>query len=179
MNNAIVLFATKYGSTQQIAEDLALHLESRCENVTHITDPAMLDRYDTLILGAPIYNNDIHPDMQQFLKSHFIGVNERSIVTFVVDGITDPDPASTIGIDYRPLIAKYLSTAPLLMLRFTGRLTKSAAGADDYQWMEQFYRNELGTELRDFDYYEHKTIEEATEIIQAAIDDNTIACASK
>ena len=59
MNRGIIIFATRYGSTQEIAEKLAEKLDFQSKNVMYLEDGSELDQYDTIILGSPIYFDDI------------------------------------------------------------------------------------------------------------------------
>ena len=78
-HHAIIIYATRYGSTREIAEMMGEKLEIPIRNVTEITDNSELKQYDYLILGTPIYFDDIYEDMKHFLTSFFIifGLLER------------------------------------------------------------------------------------------------------
>ena len=88
MTRGIVLYATKYGSTQEIAEALATKLDFKIKNVMTIEDDSELDLYDIIILGTPIYFDDIYEDMKQFINSFFIKLGGKKLITFAVFGAT-------------------------------------------------------------------------------------------
>lgn len=73
--NTLILYATKYGATKQIAEQLASELGS---NVTiqniHDGKPSIA-AFDTVILGGSIYMNKIQHDVTSFLRA-----NEKELI---------------------------------------------------------------------------------------------------
>ena len=77
MTRGIVLYATKYGSTQEIAESLADKLEFQTKNVADICEDSELEQYDVIILGTPIYFDDIFEDMKHFVTSYFIKLGDK------------------------------------------------------------------------------------------------------
>jgi len=68
-----VVFASKHGSTQAVAEVVAATLRARGETVE--LRPARrargrLGQRDLVVVGAPIYSGRWHRDAHQFLKRH-------------------------------------------------------------------------------------------------------------
>jgi len=157
MANAIILFATKYGSTQQVAEQMSLQLGVPCKNVKKVADANELKQYDLIILGAPVYSDGIFKDMKDFIANNYLIVGTKKVVTFVVYGVTK----GHVDVDYTKTFAKLFSIPPLLNLHFVGRVTRSSLSKEDYQWMEDFYANRLKVPMEDFDYYDPDRIDKA------------------
>ncbi|GGM86640.1 flavodoxin [Thermopolyspora flexuosa] len=93
MTTALVAFATRNGSTKQVAEDIAetLCLEGitvECRPARDVREP--LRRYDLVVLGAPLYNGRWHRDARRFLKRHRTGL--PPIAVFGVGPRTDHGP---------------------------------------------------------------------------------------
>lgn len=71
--NILVAYATKNGSTQQVAEAITAALR---ESGTHVViRPAGTVResvagYDLVVVGAPLYSGRWHRDAHRFLKRH-------------------------------------------------------------------------------------------------------------
>ncbi len=156
MNHAIILYATRYGSTREIAEALATKLEIPYKNVNEISDRSELETYDYIILGAPIYYDDIFEEMKHFITSFFITIGQKKLITFAVYGATK----GRLDKDYSRTFADYFQPAPLLSIDFVGRATKSSLGDEDYRKLEIFYKNRLDAELSDFDYFDENRIDE-------------------
>src|SRR5512142_1404640 len=73
MVNVLLAYATRNGSTQQVAEAVAASLREAGAQVT--VWPARAARetaagYDLIVLGAPLYSGRWHRDAHRFLKRH-------------------------------------------------------------------------------------------------------------
>src|SRR3974390_1114800 len=66
-------YATKNGSTQQVAEGITAALREAGAQVTAPPARAVRDSvsgYDLIVLGAPLYSGRWHRDAHRFLKRH-------------------------------------------------------------------------------------------------------------
>jgi menaquinone-dependent protoporphyrinogen IX oxidase len=70
--SVLVTYATRYGSTQEVAEAVAdtLRLHGLVVDVAHMTDVLSLEGYDAVVLGAAIYMFRLHKDARHFLARH-------------------------------------------------------------------------------------------------------------
>lgn len=71
--HVLVVYATKHGSTRQVAEAIAETLQARGVEVEF--HPARelrgpMGKQDLVVLGAPIYSGRWHRDAHRFLKRH-------------------------------------------------------------------------------------------------------------
>ena len=71
--HALVAYATKHGSTQQVAEAIANTLQAHGAQVEirparEVHEP--IGDQDLVVLGAPIYSGRWHRDAHRFLKRH-------------------------------------------------------------------------------------------------------------
>jgi menaquinone-dependent protoporphyrinogen oxidase len=68
----LVAFATKYGSTEEVAAEVAAVLVERGADVELrlASDLRRLDGYGAVILGAPLYMGRWHRDARRFLSRH-------------------------------------------------------------------------------------------------------------
>jgi menaquinone-dependent protoporphyrinogen IX oxidase len=165
MARAIIYYATKYGSTQEIAEALGEKLGIPSKNVMYVTDGSELDQYDVIILGSPIYYDDICENMKHFLTSFFIKIGGKKLITYAVYGATK----GHLDRNYAQTFADYFSPAPQIALMFLGRATKESLSKDDYRKLEIFYKNRLNAELTDFDYFDENKLDIAAEKIKEII----------
>jgi menaquinone-dependent protoporphyrinogen IX oxidase len=165
MTRAIIYYATKYGATQEIAEKFGELLGAPTKNVMHVSDGSEIDQYDTLILGSPIYFDDIFEDMKHFLTSFFIKIGAKKLITFAVYGATK----GYLDKNYAQVFADYFSPSPVISLMFLGRATKESLSDEDYKKLEIFYKNRLNAELSDFDYFDENRLEIAAGKIKEVI----------
>ena len=72
MSSVLVAFATKYGSTQEVAEAVAAALKERGidVDVRPAREVKALDGYSAVVLGAPLYYFRWHKDARKFLDHH-------------------------------------------------------------------------------------------------------------
>ena len=87
----LVAYATKYGSTQEVAETIAATLRKGGQAVD--CQPAKkvrsLDGYGTVVLGAPLYMFRWHGDAKGFLSRHRQALLERPVAVFALGPFHD------------------------------------------------------------------------------------------
>ncbi|MCB2193327.1 MAG: flavodoxin domain-containing protein [Deltaproteobacteria bacterium] len=72
MSKALIVFATRSGQTERIAELIAEGLrisgnEVELKNASAVKDPADLDGYDAYLFGSATYHGEMMPSMKQLL----------------------------------------------------------------------------------------------------------------
>ena len=97
MNTKSILlaYATRYGSTQQVAETIAAALRAAGleVDVQPMQDVKALEHYDAVVLGAAIYNARWHPDAHQFLSQHQEALRQRPVAIFALGPLSTGDAA--------------------------------------------------------------------------------------
>ena len=82
----LVAYATRYGSTQEVAEQVAATLRERGLEVE--LKPARqvrtLEGYRAVVLGAPFYIGHWLKDAQRFLTRHQTALTERPVAVFTL-----------------------------------------------------------------------------------------------
>ncbi len=89
---ALVAYATRYGSTQEVAETVAATL---CEYGFEVTTRPMrevrtLAEYGPVVLGAPLFMLRWHKDAIRFLSRHRGALRERPAAVFALGPVHDP-----------------------------------------------------------------------------------------
>lgn len=89
----LVAYATRYGSTQEVAEAVAKTLR---EVGVHVDVQPMrkvreLGGYRAVVLGAPIYIGSLHKDAQRFLARHQTALTERPVALFALGPTHDDE----------------------------------------------------------------------------------------
>jgi menaquinone-dependent protoporphyrinogen oxidase len=87
----LVGYATRYGSTQEVAEAVAAALRDGGLSVT--CQPAgqvrALDGYDAVVLGAPLYMFRWHKDAKGFLSRYHQALAKRPVAVFALGPFHD------------------------------------------------------------------------------------------
>src|SRR6266487_3621575 len=84
--SVLVAYATRYGSTQEVAEAVASTLrESGLEvDFQPMRDVRTLDQYRAVVLGAPLYMFHWHKDALNFLARHRAALTARPVAIFAL-----------------------------------------------------------------------------------------------
>lgn len=86
----LVTYASKYGSTREVAEAIAETLRNQGVEVElqAVKTVKTLEPYRAVVLGAPLYILHLHKDAKGFLARHQAALNEHPTAFFVL-GPTD------------------------------------------------------------------------------------------
>jgi menaquinone-dependent protoporphyrinogen oxidase len=92
----LVAYATRYGSTQEVAEAIAATLrESGIEaDLQPMRAVRTLTGYSAAVLGAPLYMFRWHKDALRFLSRHRQALGERPVAVFALGPVHDPHDES-------------------------------------------------------------------------------------
>jgi menaquinone-dependent protoporphyrinogen oxidase len=125
----LVAFATKYGSTKEVAETIAETLRERGLTVElqPMRQVRALADYRAVVLGAPIYIGSLHKDAQQFLARHQETLSKRPTAIFAL-GPTREDKTEweqvRTGLDQE--LAKVPWFKPIALALFGGKYDPAA-----------------------------------------------------
>jgi menaquinone-dependent protoporphyrinogen oxidase len=91
MDEILIAYATKHGSTHEVAEMIAGRLtEAGVETHTLPADRVdSLDEYRAVVLGAPLYMGRLHRDARAFLHRHREALAERPFAVFALGPLKD------------------------------------------------------------------------------------------
>jgi menaquinone-dependent protoporphyrinogen oxidase len=82
----LVTYATRYGSTQEVAQAIAETL--RQNGVAVETQPirsiGSIERYSAAVLGVPLYMGRMHKDARRFLAAHRNALTKMPVALFVL-----------------------------------------------------------------------------------------------
>jgi menaquinone-dependent protoporphyrinogen oxidase len=86
IKSILLAYATRYGSTQEVAESIAATLR-QCGlevDIRPMQEVKTLANYQAVVLGAAIYNAKWHPEAHQFLSRHQESLSQRPVVIFAL-----------------------------------------------------------------------------------------------
>jgi menaquinone-dependent protoporphyrinogen oxidase len=84
--SVLVGYATRYGSTQEVAEAVATTLRERglAVDIGPMREVRTLDQYRAIVLGAPLYMFHWHKDALNFLARHRAALTARPVAIFAL-----------------------------------------------------------------------------------------------
>ena len=79
-------YATRYGSTQEVAEAVAATLREQglTVDIQPMRQVRTLDQYHAIVLGAPLYMFHWHKDALHFLARHREALTARPVAVFAL-----------------------------------------------------------------------------------------------
>lgn len=82
----LVTYASRYGSTAEVAESIAETLKTAKASVTlqPIADVESVEDFDMVILGSPVYSGDWLPDAVDFVKNFQHDLKGTPVALFAV-----------------------------------------------------------------------------------------------
>jgi menaquinone-dependent protoporphyrinogen oxidase len=91
-SSVLVGYATRYGSTQEVAQAIAETLrESGLEvDLRPVREVRDLAEYSAVVLGAPLIMYRWHKDALRFLSRHCEALAERPVAIFALGPVHDP-----------------------------------------------------------------------------------------
>lgn len=98
MKRVLVAYASRHGSTREVAEHVAETLRSAgvAVDVMAATDVGHLRGYDTVVLGGALYTGRLLKDARRFLARHREALSVRHVAVFAL-GPKTTEPSDVAG----------------------------------------------------------------------------------
>jgi menaquinone-dependent protoporphyrinogen oxidase len=122
-SSILVGYATKYGSTQEVAEAIAATMrEGGLEvDLQPMRAVRTLEGYAAVVLGAPLYMFRWHKDAKSFLGRHRQALTQRPVAVFALGPFEDvPKDWQEVRSEIDKELAKYPWFAPVAVEVFGG-----------------------------------------------------------
>jgi menaquinone-dependent protoporphyrinogen oxidase len=89
----LVVYATSYGSTQEVAEAIAASLLENGSKVDIMParEVKSLDKYTAVVVGSGLYMSKWHKDARGFLSRHREALSERPVAIFSLGPVQNVD----------------------------------------------------------------------------------------
>lgn len=118
----LVAYATRYGSTQEVAEKIAATLRENGLpiDLQPMNKIATLDGYSAVVLGAPVFIGSWHKDARAFLDLHRVNLMKRPVAIFAL-GPLHADEMQGSRQEFDAELAKYDWLKPVSVEMFVGK----------------------------------------------------------
>ena len=157
MPKCLVIYASKYGSTREVAQAVA---EGLAADLADAADGPDVEPYDVVVLGSPVYAGDYLDSMVEFVQANKKSLQQRKIAAFVTaaadveipPGLTgDEDEMLHTQQDYADGLGRMTDGVVLSTRGFGGRLRPEELDNADRKMLSWFYRYLMHEDLRGFD----------------------------
>lgn len=124
MPRALVAYATKYGSTREVAEAVARTLgergyETEVASAHDVRDPG---ERDLVVLGGPLYYYHWHRDARRFLSRHRARLAGTQVAVFALGPLSDnPDERVSARTQLDKALERYGWLTPVAVAVFGGK----------------------------------------------------------
>ncbi|CAG0986571.1 menaquinone-dependent protoporphyrinogen oxidase [Anaerolineae bacterium] len=124
-NSILVTFSTIYGSTQEVAEQIAATLREHgnAVDLQPIKQVRSLDQYRAVVLGAPLYMFHWHKDALNFLSRYRTALARKPVAIFALGPLNNVEKEfqeARAMLDKE--LAKFTWFAPVAIEMFGGRM---------------------------------------------------------
>jgi menaquinone-dependent protoporphyrinogen oxidase len=147
----LVGYATRYGSTREVAEAVAATLRERGleVDVRPLREVRKVDEYCAVVVGAALYMYRWHKDARRFLSRYHKALVERPVAVFALGPTHDPHDEEEWRDSRAQLdraLAKYPWLTPAALELFGGKYDPSRLGFP----LKLFAGKEPASDIRDW-----------------------------
>jgi len=131
MSAVLVTWATRFGSTEEVAHAIADDLlrQRFAVNTLPVKEVQSLERYDAVVMGFPLYIGRIHRDARHFLSSHQKELIHLPVALFVLGPVHADEKEFVAARDQlRKELAKLPWLSPVAHEVFGGRFDPTKLG---------------------------------------------------
>jgi len=80
VTKSLVVYASRYGSTKEVAQAIADGLGA---DIANVLDQPDVDAYGFVVVGSPIYSGSYLPAMQRFLRHNKAALATKKVAAFI------------------------------------------------------------------------------------------------
>ena len=151
MNDVLVAYVSKYGSTQEVAEAVGTTLREggTTADVRPARDVDDLDGYSAVVLGAPLYFFRWHSDARHFLRRHKKALLGLPVAVFALGPTNDvPEDFVETRKQLDRAVAKFEWLSPRAVMLFGGKFDPAVLRFPD---SNPAMKNMPASDIRDWD----------------------------
>ena len=120
----LVTYASRYGSTQEVAEAVAARLRERGLQVDlhPMREVRTLEGYHAVVLGTAVYMFRLHKDARRFLSRHRKALTERPVAVFAMGPFHEDEKEwQAVRMQLDKELAKFPWLTPVAHVVFGGK----------------------------------------------------------
>lgn len=179
MTKALVVYGSKYGSTQEVAQAIADGLGADVANAASFPD---ITAYDLVVIGSPIYGGNYLDSVREFVRVNRPLLAKRKVAAFItaaadmepVTGLTgEEDGRLYTQQDYADGLARMTGGNVIDDRGFGGRLVPDQLDEQDRRMLDWFYRWLMHEPLKGFDLLDLPAAYRWGEELRAALGPST------
>ncbi len=126
MASVLVGYATRYGSTREVAEAVTATLQGAGLSVEcrMLREVKSLEAYESVVLGAPLFLFRWHKDAHRFLAKHRSALSARQVAVFVLGPTHEPRDEQEwrdARVQIEKELARYSWFKPVDLQKFGGK----------------------------------------------------------
>ncbi len=122
-DSILVTYATRYGSTQEVAEKVAATLRENglAVDVQPAKQVRSLAGYRAVVLGAPLYIGSWLKDAQRFLAQHQAALTALPVAVFTLGPVRVGEKPEEVRVQMDRELARYPWLKPVAVEMFGGK----------------------------------------------------------
>ncbi len=144
--NVLITYGTRYGATKKIGEWMCECLPADAAiSFISVLDVVSVTDYTHVILGSPLYDNDLLPEVKRFINTFGEDLANTNLGVYGVAlshlgrGIYGEEDG---GLVYFNRFFKYLPAKPIYARLLGGALQPELLNQRDFKLIEDYYRSE-------------------------------------
>jgi menaquinone-dependent protoporphyrinogen oxidase len=133
MTHMLVAYGTRYGSTREVAEEVATTVEE-CGLATDLRpagEVRSLDDYCAVVLGTPLYMGALHKDVRTLLERNAAALEHKPFALFALGPIKADDGIDGSRAQLIDALAKLSVPTPAATAVFVGAYDPARLGFKD------------------------------------------------
>ena len=129
----LVAYATRYGSTQEVAEAVTLAMKGQglAAELKPAREVRSLDGYDAIVLGTPLYMGALHKDVRALLEKNRAALDHFPFALFALGPIKADDGLDASREQLLTALAKVPVRTPSAVAVFVGAYDPARLGFKD------------------------------------------------
>jgi menaquinone-dependent protoporphyrinogen oxidase len=147
MARILVAYASKTGSTTEIAQAIAKELQAagHVVDITEVGSVTSLSGYNAVIIGGPVYMGKMMGEVGKFVRRHYNDLKDLPVAGFIVGlGPVSKEPASIMQAE-KVLHAALDPLKPVAVTAFAGRLDP-----EKLSWFQKWITKKVKSPVGDF-----------------------------
>jgi menaquinone-dependent protoporphyrinogen oxidase len=147
MARILVAYATKKGSTAEIAQAIAKEMQAagHTADAVEIAKVISLQAYDAVVFGGPVYIGRIDSSVGKFVKRHYADLAKVPVAGFVVCLAAAVNDREGMALAQKALHAALAPLQPVAETIFAGRLDP-----EKLSWFQRWITKTVKSPVGDF-----------------------------